>query len=272
MQFFVRHVPLSIIATCVATLLFSLVVAYRHWAFPQQTLPSIYDANRTAIVDQQRTSMGINFLVRGNFPLEQDFSLAYDRLAERLYILEGIELPKFNLIIVSLVESVAPISHHSLSAEFKAVGIAARQFEPLLNESAWPPAGNGINPAREYKGKEASLIWYPIVACVNNIECSNVERNFRFSKLIRLLSELMLRPSPTVIYVHCHSGIDRVASVIGAYQLSSLGRTLEEVLTKPHPVGAQLPEFMLQEDYKVQLQWFSNQLEVDQKEFTAQQK
>lgn len=273
-----------LIFTCLLTVAFAGLVAYRHQAIVEPESidilkpavrvrrqrpnpPPVYMRDRTILVDKVKTISGMNYLFRGSLPLDEKSNLTYEKLAQDVGIVEGINLRKFRLIIVSLVHRGDQFSRSALKAELQAANASEQTIQELVSNSKWPPGRWGVDLKKEYKGDKISLVWHPIAGCNSEASCEEVEELFQLRSLITHLSELMSRPTPTVVYVHCTSGADRVAAVVGAYQLEHLGRDLITVVEAPSPKGAPLRASALRPEFKYLIEWYARLLE---KEKTAQ--
>ena len=97
------------------------------------TPQEIYDDTRTFLVDQVKG----NFLIRGNMPLCEDGTIAYNEINAKLKTLlpEGFDLSFCNFIDVSLIDNQGELP--SLECEFTSYGAGTPP-------TAWPPYPDGI--------------------------------------------------------------------------------------------------------------------------------
>lgn len=199
-----------------------------------------YDVTKTFVVDRRTTDKGTNFLVRGSQPLDAHGNFAYAELAAALKSQLNIELANYHLLVVALIHNTRGSSHEDLKREFADFGMTATTFDSTFPLSLWPPYLKGLDLTVQYgtqvAGNRGSIIWYPLQGCKSYDNCQAIEDvEYGFSKLVDLLSALLDNNQPTVIYVHCTLGNDRVGSLIASYRMKHMGMSLEDTLRLDAP-------------------------------------
>jgi hypothetical protein len=202
---------------------------------------AIYSPKRTYLVN----TVGTNYLVRGNEPLNESGAFAYDELNEKLQTL----IPDFNLknnklITISLIDNNPASERSDLNKEFLAYGISQEDFDKYLSfPNTWPPFYRGVDVKAQSGttvcGQSGAMVWYPVQGCSDENNCELVEApQFNFSGLVDYMQALITTEENVVVYYHCEHGHDRTSALTGAYMLKYMGKTLEDVLTERPPNGA----------------------------------
>ena len=201
-----------------------------------------YSPKRTYLVNTGGTN---NYLVRGNEPLNNDGSFAYDKINEKLKTrINDFDLKKYNLITISLIDNNPESERGDLKCEFLAYGVDNIEFNTLFPfPSTWPPVYRGVDVKKQYgtkiNGNKGSIVWYPVQGCSDMNNCEIVESpQFNFSGLVDYINSIMTNQTDVVIYYHCEHGHDRTSALTGAYMLKYMNRTLDEVINNRPPLGA----------------------------------
>lgn len=202
-----------------------------------------YSPKRTYLVTGN--TLNNTYLVRGNEPLNDDNTFAYDAINKKLKtLINGFDLTKFKLITISIIDNNPASERQDLESEFNAYGITSEEFDKKFPyPDSWPPVYRGIDVKVQYgtevSGHKGSIIWYPVQGCSDMNNCELVEPSqFNFSGLVDYINSIMTTENNVVIYYHCEHGHDRTSALTAAYMLKYMGRTLDEVLNNRPPLGA----------------------------------
>lgn len=227
-------------------------------------------SERTHIVDELGGRGGSNLLIRGNLPLLRSNIFSYEEIKRRVHELSLMNLADHRLIVVSLLHSTASYERRDLENELRALAIPDSESRDIFDKEKWPPFSQG-SMRRNFQGRFENIpvlfYWHPVQGCANDQECETNEAGFRFSALVELLVELMKSKPPTVVYIHCTNGNDRVVSLAKAYLL----RVGKETDSKD---DLSLPrEKPLDAHYKNLLDWYSRKLKKNEgfNQYTDQQ-
>lgn len=226
-----------------------------------------YDSSRSYLVDSYtpvgEAAINKNFLVRGNMPLADDGTIAYDQMKEKFQEF-GIDLTVKKLVIISLIDNQGELN--DLELEFEGVG------KPnYVGTLAWPPYSSGVDCFTMYgteingdATKMGSLVWFPCQGCTDDSNCALVENPlFDFCGFVAWLQGLLVSSSDTVFYYHCEHGHDRTSAVTGAYQQQWFKYSLEQVLTEPPPNGAKAFSHDWECNYEALVKWFATTLPTE---------
>lgn len=204
---------------------------------------AIYAPKRTYLVTANTENN--TYLVRGNEPLNDDGTFAYEAINEKLKtLISGFDLTKLKLITISIIDNNPDSERHDLQSEFNAYGVTSEEFDKKFPyPDSWPPVYRGIAVKIQYgtevNGHPGSIIWYPVQGCSDMNNCEIVEPyQFNFSGLVDYINSMMTTEKDIVIYYHCEHGHDRTSALTAAYMLKYIGRTLDEVLDNRPPLGA----------------------------------
>lgn len=202
---------------------------------------AIYMPKRTYVVDKGSKS----FLIRGNEPLNEDGTFAYDEMNKKLQeLIKDFNLDEYKLITISLIDNNPASERSDLSKEFLAYGISNDEFnKDFPFPDSWPPVYRKIDVYKQYgtkvNGNPGSIIWWPVQGCSDMQNCALVEpAQYNFSGLVDYLHTLISSDEKLVVYYHCEHGHDRTSALTAAYMLKYMNRSLDEVLTQRPPLGA----------------------------------
>ena len=222
--------------------------------------------NRVELVDSRTTDSGTNHLLRGAAPLHVSGKFSYEAIAEAARERFQIELSRYRLVIISMLDNAPSSSRKELQIEFDAFGIGQAEFDALFPEAAWPPYKRGLDMRKLYGtqvgGHPGSLVWYPLQPCgvfPSNCELQFLDE-FGFPGLVDFLNELLDSKEPTVVYIHCSNGSDRVGTAIAGYQLKYLRKPENQVLTQEAPDGALLKRGKWSPGFAEGVQWYASYL------------
>jgi len=223
---------------------------------------AIYDPTRTFLV----TASGENFLIRGNEPLNDDGSFAYDALNTTLQgiLPAGFDLNNYKLITISLIDNNPASEGGDLAMEFNGYGFSQDQFDKMFPyPSTWPPYYQNVDVTAQHGtevcGHKGSMVWYPVQGCTDEANCELVEPSqFNFIGLVEFLNTLLVTEFNTVVYYHCEHGHDRTSALTAGYMLKYMGRTLDEVLNDGPPEGAKAFKHAWEADYKPLVEYYYN--------------
>lgn len=197
-----------------------------------------YSPKRTYLVN----TVGSNYLVRGNEPLNEDGTFAYDAINQKLQtLIKDFDLTNYKLITISLIDNNPQSERSDLMAEFKAYGVTNEEFDKLFPfHDSWPPVYRKIDVKKQYgtsvNGNKGSIIWYPVQGCSDENNCAIFEPSqFDFSGLVDYINSMLTTEENVVIYYHCEHGHDRTSALTGAYMLKYLNLPLNQVLTQRPP-------------------------------------
>lgn len=226
---------------------------------------AVYMPKRTFLVTAH--TLNNAYLVRGNEPLNEDGSFAYEAINAKLKdLVPGFDLTKLKLIVISLIDNNPTGERGDLEKEFNAYGIASSEFDTLFPwPGSWPPVYQNIDVTKQYgtqvNGHPGSIIWYPVQGCSDQNNCALVEPSqFNFSGLVDYLNALITTEKDVVIYYHCEHGHDRTSALTAAYMLKYMGRTLDEVLNDKPPVGAKAFKHDWEVNYEELVKYYYNTL------------
>lgn len=225
---------------------------------------AIYMPKRTYVV----TQVGSNYMVRGNEPLNEDGSFAYDAINTKLQELIGgsFNLTNYKFIDISVIDNNPASEGGDLAMEFAAYGMDAATFAATFPFPAmWPPYFRGLDVTKQYgttvNGNKGSIIWYPVQGCTDNINCEEVEPpQYNFNGAVDLLNTLMTTEQNAVIYYHCEHGHDRTSSLTAGYMMKYMKKTLEEVLNDRPPNGAKAFKHAWEVNYEALTKWYATTL------------
>jgi hypothetical protein len=226
---------------------------------------AVYSPKRTYVVAQD----GDNVLVRGNEPLNEDGSFAYDAINSKLQeIIPNFDLTKHKLIDFSLIDNNPASEGGDLGMEFSAYGQDLSTLFPY--PAAWPPFFNHYDITKQHgntvNGQSGSIIWYPVQGCTDNANCALVEPpQFNFDGAVDLLNHLLKTEQKSVIYYHCEHGHDRTSALTAGYMMKYMGKTLEEVLTQRPPEGAKAFKHPWAPTYEALVKWYATTLPQQEK-------
>lgn len=222
---------------------------------------AIYMPKRTYVV----TSVGNNYLVRGNEPLNNDSSFAYDAINTKLQELIGgnFDLKNYKFIDISVIDNNPASEAGDLGKEFSAYGLDLTTMFPF--PATWPPYFHGIDVTKQHgnsvNGHDGSLIWYPVQGCTDNVNCELVEPSqFNFNGTVDLLNTLLTTETKAVIYYHCEHGHDRTSALTAGYMMKYMGKDLNTVLTQGPPEGAKAFKHAWEMDYEALTKWYATTL------------
>lgn len=222
---------------------------------------AIYMPKRTYLI----TQVGENHLVRGNQPLNEDGSFAYDALNAKLQELigNGFDLVNYKFIDFSLIDNNPASEGGDLGMEFTAYGQDLATLFPF--PAAWPPFLNGYDITKQYgttvNGHDGSIIWYPVQGCTDPVNCELVEPpQYNFDGAVNLLNDLLKNEKKSVIYYHCEHGHDRTSALTGGYMLKYMGIDLNDVLTEGPPKGAKAFKHAWEVNYEALVKWYATTL------------
>lgn len=230
------------------------------------TTPSAtYSPKRTYLVTAHTSNN--TYLVRGNEPLNDDGTFAYEAINSKLKtLIPGFDLTKLKLITISIIDNNPDSERPDLESEFNAYGITSEEFDKKFPfPDSWPPVYRGIDVEKQYgtqvNGYPGSIIWYPVQGCSDMNNCQIVEpTQFNFSGLVDYLNTLMTTEKDVVIYYHCEHGHDRTSALTGAYMLKYMGRTIDEVLTDRPPMGAKAFKHPWEANYEELVKYYNSTL------------
>ena len=202
-----------------------------------------YSPKRTYLVTANTSNN--TYLVRGNEPLNDDGTFAYNAINKKLKtLIKGFDLTKNKLITISIIDNNPESERPDLQAEFLAYGISQSDFDNKFPfPESWPPVYRGIDVKKQYGtevcGHPGSIIWYPVQGCSDMDNCKLVEpTQFDFYGLVDYINSIMTTQRDVVVYYHCEHGHDRTSALTAAYMLKYMGMTLEDVLNNRPPTGA----------------------------------
>lgn len=209
----------------------------------KDTPSAVYMPKRTFLVTAH--TLNNTYLVRGNEPLNEDGSFAYEAINAKLKdLVPGFGLTKLKFIVISLIDNNPESERGDLEKEFNGYGISSNEFDTLFPwPGSWPPVYQNIDVTKQYgtqvNGHPGSIIWYPVQGCSDQNNCALVEPSqFNFSGLVDYLNTLITTEKDAVIYYHCEHGHDRTSALTAAYMLKYMHRTIDEVLNDKPPIGA----------------------------------
>lgn len=224
---------------------------------------AVYMPKRTYLVAQ----VGSNYLVRGNEPLNEDGSFAYDAINSKLQeLIPDFDLTKHKFIDISVIDNNPASEGGDLAMEFAGYGIDASQFALAFPfPASWPPYFRGLDVTKQYgttvNGHPGSIIWYPVQGCTDNLNCEQVEPpQFNFNGAVDLLHNLAKNEQNAVIYYHCEHGHDRTSALTAGYMTKYMGKTLDEVLNNRPPDGAKAFKHDWEVDYEALVKWYATTL------------
>jgi len=228
------------------------------------TPKAIYSPKRTYLVD----TVNANFLIRGNEPLNEDGTFAYDSINEKLQTLitNGFDLKNYNLITISIIDNNPQSERGDLNDEFLAYGITQEEFDSTLPfPETWPPVYRGIDVKKQYGNKinsySGNIIWYPVQGCTDAENCSLVEPSqFNFSGLIDYIHLMLETEKNTVVYYHCEHGHDRTGAVSAGYMLKYMNKSIGDVLTERPPLGAKAFTHPWASTYEALIKYYNSTL------------
>lgn len=222
-----------------------------------------YKPKRTYLVN----TINNNHLVRGNQPLNEDGTFAYNQINQKLQtLIPEFDLKNFKLIDVSIIDNNPQSEGNDLASEFLVYGVSKEEFDDLFPfPNAWPPVYRQIDVRKQYGIKvcenPGSVIWYPVQGCSSIDNCELVEHpQFDFSGLVDYLNELISTQEKIVVYYHCEHGHDRTSALTAAYMLKYMNRTLDEVLNNRPPLGAKAFSHDWEVDYKQLVEYYQSKL------------
>ncbi len=224
---------------------------------------AIYMPKRTYVV----TKSGDNYLVRGNEPLKEDGTFAYDAINAKLQELVGgdFDLTNYKFIDISVIDNNPASEGKDLGMEFAAYGQDLATLFPF--PAAWPPFFRGYDVTKQYgtkvNGHNGSIIWYPVQGCTDNVNCELVEpTQFNFNGTVDMLEKLLRNEKKAVIYYHCEHGHDRTSALTAGYMMKYMGKDLNTVLTQRPPDGAKAFKHDWEVDYEALVKWYATALRV----------
>jgi hypothetical protein len=222
-----------------------------------------YMPKRTYVVDSGSTT----FLIRGNEPLNDDGSFAYDAINKKLQeLIVDFNLEEYKLITISLIDNNPSSERPDLNKEFLAYGITQKEFDKdFPYPSSWPPVYRGIDVSKQYgekvEGNKGSIVWWPVQGCSSMDNCALVEPpQYNFSGIVDYLHTLVSSSEKLVIYYHCEHGHDRTSALTAAYMLKYMNRTLDQVLTQRPPIGAKAFKHDWASTYEQLIRYYNNTL------------
>lgn len=222
---------------------------------------AIYMPKRTYVV----TQVGENILVRGNEPLNDDGTFAYDAINAKLQELVGgsFDLTNYKFIDISLIDNNPASEGGDLGMELTAYGQDLATLFPF--PAAWPPFFRDYDLTKQYgttvNGHSGSIIWYPVQGCTDNANCALVEPpQFNFDGAVNLLNNLLKNEQKAVIYYHCEHGHDRTSALTAGYMMKYMKKDLQTVLTQRPPYGAKAFKHDWEVDYEALVKWYATTL------------
>jgi hypothetical protein len=235
----------------------------------QNTPLASYMPKRTFLVK----NIGTNYLVRGNEPLNDDCTFAYDAINTKLKtLISGFDLTKYKLITISLIDNLPASERPDLESEFVAYGMTRNEFDSTfpystnpMSATTWPPYYRKVDVEKQYGtevcNNKGSIIWYPVQGCSDMNNCALVEPSqYNFSGLVDYIHQMMTEEKETVIYYHCEHGHDRTSALTGGYMLKYMGKTLNDVLTQKPPMGAKAFKHAWEPYYEELVKYYSSTL------------
>jgi len=229
------------------------------------TPKAIYSPKRTYLVTGYTENN--TYLVRGNEPLNEDGTFAYDSISRKLKkLIPNFDLKQNKLITISIIDNNPASERGDLEDEFIAYGMSEADFNTTFPfQTTWPPFFRGVDVKKQYgtqvNGYSGSVIWYPVQGCTDMSNCSIVEPpQFNFSGLIDYIHSMMTGYSNTVIYYHCEHGHDRTGAVTGAYMLKYMDIPLQNVLTERPPLGAKAFSHPWASTYQALIEYYNSTL------------
>ncbi len=224
---------------------------------------AVYMPKRTYVVDSGSTT----FLIRGNEPLKEDGTFAYDAINKKLQgLIENFTLEEYKLITISLIDNNPANERLDLSKEFLAYGISNDEFNKGFPfPDSWPPVYRGVDVYKQYgikvNGNLGSIVWWPVQGCSDMQNCALVEPSqYNFSGLVDYMNTLVLSDEKLVIYYHCEHGHDRTSALTAAYMLKYMNRGLNEVLTQRPPMGAKAFKHDWEDYYEQLVKYYNSTL------------
>jgi len=221
-----------------------------------------YDPNQTYLVDTVVGSSGTSYLIRGNLPILEDGTFAYNELNAKLQTL----IPNFNLsthtvMDISLIDNQGELP--SLECEFDSFGAGAPPtvWTPYANGgSAVLFAGYGDGSVTGDGGASSgmgSLMWTPVQGCEPSSSCGSIEpTDYDFDGVVNNLRTLMESDASLVIYYHCMNGHDRAGSLTCGYQMKYLNWSMEAAMT----AGVVIMGHGWHHPYKNLIEWYAGTL------------
>lgn len=236
-------------------------------------MSTFFDASYVFQVDQQTNPAGeLNYLFRGNVPVKQDGTFAYDDLNGAFQALlakenSGFDLSDYQFFDVSLLMNSGTNELPQWKIEMEAFDVKPSDNwgkfpQPPYTQSNWSPeTAWGTQVLKESPG---SIVWWPLQPGhdVTKLDWSiylgpppnppSMCGSWNLQGLIPILSNLVKgsgSPSSTqksVTYFHCENGVDRTGTVHLAYLLangcwsngSEPMATLCDACDQVHSIGA----------------------------------
>ena len=226
---------------------------------PQET----YSSKRTYLVDSNPSSD--TYIFRGNQPLNQDGTFAYDDLSTTVKRLAGIDLTQYKIVDLSIIDNTPGSNRGDLEDEFYAFGLSSSFFSVTISPQVWPPYANGF-PVTELWGEwvdgwPGSIVWYPVQGCPTPSVCDQQENKyFGFDKEVDFLANFLKTHSNSVLYFHCLHGHDRTSALHAGYLMKYKKATLKQVLTQKPPLGAKGFKHKWEADYQTLVIWYAGYL------------